>query len=218
MEILEKLSDAIIDGEQENAIKLAKKALDAGVSPLTIIEEGVSKAMRQVGDKFEKFEYFLSDLMIAGEAAKAVSSLVSPLLAEGKQQGSGQGTIVLGTAKGDIHDIGKNIVSVMFETGGFKVVDIGVDASIEKFVDMAEQVKANIIACSALMRTSLPFIKELIEYLKDKRLREKYKILVGGGAVESKWSKEVGADGYAADASEAVKVAKALMDDQGRIH
>ncbi|MEM2842853.1 MAG: corrinoid protein [Candidatus Bathyarchaeia archaeon] len=186
-----------------------EKALEKGFSPLEVIN-ALSNGMREIGDKFARLELFLTDLMMAGDTMKAALEILLPKIPKDKTVSKGK--IVIGTVKGDIHEIGKNIVSAMLTASGFEVYDLGKDVSASKFLEEAEKFKANIIGASALMTTTIPALKDLIEYVKAKGLRNKYKIIVGGGAVTKEYAEEIGADAYAENAVEAVKTIKNLIE------
>jgi len=193
----------------EKAIKAdVEKALEEGSSPLEVIDV-LSGCMREIGDKFARLELFLTDLMMAGDTMKVALEILLPKIP--KEKISTKGKIVIGTVKGDIHDIGKNIVSAMLTASGFEVYDIGKDVSASKFLEEAEKVKADIIGASALMTTTMPALKDLIDYIKAKNLRNKYKIIIGGGPVTKEYAEEIGADAYAENAVEAIKVIENLI-------
>ena len=203
------LSKAIIDGEQDAAASIAKQIVDSKVDIQDIIKSTLSPAMKIVGDKFEDFEYFLADMMLSAEAMKTAMNIFAPHL---KTQSSEekQVTIILGTVKGDIHNIGKNIFRVLLEVDGFKVVDLGEDNSPMEFLKAAEENKSKIIAQSTLLSTSIPYMEELDRLLNDRGERQKYKIMVGGGPITEKIAKDLHADGFSVDAAEGVRVARKL--------
>ncbi|MBS7655117.1 corrinoid protein [Candidatus Bathyarchaeota archaeon] len=186
-----------------------EKALEKGFSPLEVIN-ALSNGMREIGDKFARLELFLTDLMMAGDTMKAALEILLPKIP--KDKAVSKGKIVIGTVKGDIHEIGKNIVSAMLTASGFEVYDLGKDVPASRFLEEAEKFKANIIGASALMTTTIPALKDLIEYVKAKGLRNKYKIIVGGGPVTKEYAEEIGADAYAENAVEAVKTIKNLIE------
>jgi len=194
----------------QNAVMAdVEKALGEGICPLDIINI-LSDTMREIGEKFAGLELFLTDLMMAGEAMKAALNIVLPKI--DKADIPVKGKVVLGTVKGDIHDIGKNIVGALLTASGFEVVDIGKDVPATKFVEAAETVKADVVGTSALMTTTMPAMKDLVDYFKAKGLREKYRIIVGGGPVTKSYAEEIGADGYGQSAVEAVEVVKNLIE------
>ncbi|MEM3151485.1 MAG: corrinoid protein [Candidatus Bathyarchaeia archaeon] len=207
-EILMKIRSDLFNYDIDSIKVDVEKALENGLSPMEIINV-LSDGMREIGDKFAKLELFLTDLMMAGDTMKAALEILLPKIP--KEKAISKGKIVIGTVKGDIHDIGKNIVSAMLTASGFEVYDIGKDCHPSKFLEEAEKVNANIIGASALMTTTMPALKDLIEYIKAKGLRNKYKIIVGGGPVTKDYAEEIGADAYAENAVEAVKVIENLI-------
>lgn len=209
--LLAAVSQAVDDGDKERAAAATKTALDAGVAPLAIMEIGVAQGMVTIGEKFNTFEAFLPELMLAAEAGNACFELVLPLL-EGEDSFATRGKVVLGTSVGDLHDIGKNMVGAVLASSGFKVIDLGVDVPPLDFVKKAEEVGADIIGMSSLLTTSLPYLKDVIEYLNDMGLRDKYFVIVGGGPVTPEFAKEIKADGYARLATEAVELCNRLVD------
>jgi corrinoid protein of di/trimethylamine methyltransferase len=212
-EHLAKVIAAIIDGDSDAAEESAQAALAAGVDPLQILNEGLMRGADEVGKRFESGEYFLPELMLAGRALKIAMDIVKPALLEKYSGADSQvkGIVIAATVQTDIHDIGKNIVASMLTAAGFEVVDMGVDVPIKSIVDKAEELGAQVIALSALLTTSMPFIKDLIELLRARGLREKYIVLVGGASVTEEWARGIGADGTARNAAEAVKLARELM-------
>jgi len=212
-EHLAKVIAAIIDGDSDAAAGSAQEALAAGLDPLQILNEGLMRGADDVGKRFESGEYFLPELMLAGRALKTAMDIVKPALLEKYSGADSQvkGIVVAATVQTDIHDIGKNIVASMLTAAGFEVVDMGVDVPIKSIIDKAEELGAQVIALSALLTTSMPFIKDLIELLNARRLREKYIVLVGGASVTEEWARGIGADGTARNAAEAVKLARELL-------
>ncbi|UCE15629.1 MAG: corrinoid protein [Candidatus Bathyarchaeota archaeon] len=208
-ELLRKLSEAVISCDREAVVKAAQQAIEKKLDPLKAIEKGLSKGAIVVGDKFDKLEIFLTDLMMAADAMKAGLNVLLPLISEGKI--SKKGIVICGTVKGDIHDIGKNILAALFSANGFDVHDLGVDVSTSKFIEEAEKVKADVIALSALMSSTIGGQKDVIDYLKETGKREEFIVMVGGGPTTREWTEEIGADGYAETATEAVKVASELI-------
>jgi len=190
---------------------MTQKALDQGMDPLAIIEEILVPALTEIGEKFQKFEIFLPELMMAGEAAEAMTAIVEKATLDAGQPSLNKGTVILGQVEGDMHDIGRNIVGTLLKSHGFKVVDLGRDVPASAFLEAAEKEEADIIALSALMTTTLPAQKRTISLFSEVRKREEFFILVGGGAVSEEWAKEIGSDGYSADAAGAVELCKSLM-------
>lgn len=207
-EILTKIREDLFNYDAEGIKVDVEKALNMGLSALEIIDV-LSDCMREIGDKFARLELFLTDLMMAGDTMKVALEILLPKIP--KEKAVSKGKIVIGTIKGDIHDIGKNIVSAMLTASGFEVYDIGKDAPPSKFLEEAEKVKADVIGASALMTTTMPALKDLIDYINAKGLRSKYKIIVGGGPVTKEYAEEIGADAYAENAVEAVKVIENLI-------
>jgi len=207
---LQAIAIAVIDGEAEDAVNATNAALAANVDPLEILNRGLMDAADEVGKRFERSEYFLPELMLTGRALKGAMEVVKPVLLEKYADNESQvkGKVVSATIQTDIHDIGKNIVSSMLTAAGFEVTDMGVDVPIKSIIDKAEEIEARIICLSALLTTSMPFIKDLIQLLEARGIRHKYVVLVGGASVTETWAKHIGADGTAKNAADAVKVAR----------
>lgn len=207
---IQAIANAVIDGEPEAAIEAARAALDAGVDPLLLLNQGLMSGADEVGKRFERGEYFLPELMLAGRALKAAMEIVKPVLLE-KYSGAEskvKGKVVAATVQTDIHDIGKNIVASMMTAAGFEVTDMGVDVPIKSIIAKAEEIGAEVISLSALLTTSMPFMKDLIDLLVARGIRSKYVVLVGGASVTEAWAKAIGADGTARNAAEAVKLVR----------
>jgi trimethylamine corrinoid protein len=213
-EWVQKILDSMLSLDEDNLLREIENALENGFSAIDIIKNAITKGLKIVGEKYENGEFFLMHLMAIGEAVKmAMDKYLTPrLLASSDMEAESEGTIVIGTVEGDIHDIGKNIVSSMLLTSGFKVIDLGKDISCERFIDEAIKNKANIIAASALLSTTMTVQKKLIELLKKKKLRGKFKVMVGGAPTSPDWANEIGADGYGKDAIDAVRVAKKILN------
>jgi corrinoid protein of di/trimethylamine methyltransferase len=209
-ELLRKLSEAVISCDRETVVKAAQQAIEKGLDPVKAIEKGLSKGAIVVGEKFDKLEIFLTDLMMAADAMKAGLDVLLPLIP--KEKASRKGTVVSGTVKGDIHDIGKNILAALFSANGFDVYDLGADVVTSKFIEEAEKVGADIITLSALMSSTIGGQKDVIDYLRETGKREKFIVMVGGGPTTREWAEEIGADGYAETATEAVKTALELIE------
>ncbi|MCF7941146.1 MAG: corrinoid protein [Spirochaetia bacterium] len=210
-DITKKLYEAVIEGEEDIALEVAQKSIDSGMDPLTTIKEGIQAAMDEMGERFEEGEAFLPELMLAGDAATcAMDLLLEKIKADGGDS-SDAGTVVLGVMSGDHHDIGKNLVKAILSANSFKVIDLGIDVGVKKFIETAKQVKADIIACSTLITTSLPYQKELIDTLAAMGIRNQYKVILGGGPVTPQWTKTITADGYSNTASECVVLCKQLI-------
>lgn len=209
-EIFAKLTKAILEGDSEELVHLVKQAIDK-VGPLEIVEKGMMPGMTEIGNKFGQGQVYLPELLMAAEAWQEAMKIIKPKLVETGASIKKQGTIVIGTVQTDIHEIGKNILSNLLTTAGFDVHDIGCDAHASKFVETAEQVGADIIAASAIMSTTVPYQKDIIDLLVSKSLREKYIVMVGGGVVTQDWADKIGADGYGELASDAVEIARKLV-------
>jgi 5-methyltetrahydrofolate--homocysteine methyltransferase len=205
------IKEALMTFDKDRLIEETKKGLNEGLSPHELLDT-ITDSLKEVGDKFESGEFFLAELINAGEAAKIViSEYLEPSIKKSGSERESIGRIVLGTVAGDIHDIGKSIVSSMLFTAGFDVVDLGVDVAPDKFVNAVREHNPEILGMSALLTTTLPMQKETIEALKKSKLREKVKVIVGGSPVNDDWVNEIGADGYSEDAIGAVKVVKKIL-------
>ena len=210
-ELFKKLAKAVIDGEPEEAEALANQAVDEGVDPLYCINEGLMPGIQKVGELFSTGEYFLPDLIIGADAMKSALDILEPLLVGGQER-EVVGRVVLGTVKGDMHEIGKTLVGTMLTANGFKVTDIGVDVPPENFIAAIKEADADIVGASALLTTTMLQQKKLIEAIEEAGLREKVKVMVGGAPLTKTFAKEIGADGYSEDAISAVDVALRLID------
>lgn len=206
--VLAKLRAAIDDGDREAAAEAARRALDEGLAVNSILE-ALRTGLDEVGEKYRKGEYFLPELVLGGKAAEVALAELVPRMPTGGS--SFTGTVVLGTVEGDIHDLGKTIVFAMLSGAGFKVHDIGIDAPASRFVEKAIEVRADIVAASALLTTTVPRLKDIEDALAKAGIRGKVKTMAGGAAVTEKYAKMIGVDGYGRDAYEAVKIAEALM-------
>jgi len=209
---LDDIVDSVQTFDPDKVMEATNNALKAGIDPLKIIEDGLTKGLRIVGEKFENGELFLMHLVAAAEASKkALTELIEPRMAQSKGERKSLGRIVIGTVAGDIHDIGKNIVASMLFAAGFEVHDLGKDIPTDQFIDKSKEVNANIVASSALLSTTMPVQSEIVKSLGARGLRTKVKTMVGGAPVTQNWTNEIGADGFAENAIEAVNVAKKLV-------
>jgi len=209
MEDIKKLYDAVLNGNFKIAKELTQQALDAGIDPQVLVQEQMIPAMDEVGRRYEANEYFVPELLISARAMKASLELIRPLLiAKGAEPA---GRVVIGTVKGDLHDIGKNLVAAMLEGAGFEVVDLGVDVSPEKFITALNERHATVVAMSALLTTTMNSMKVTVEALKAAGVRGKVKIMIGGAPVTQKYADEIGADGYSSNANAAVALARKLV-------
>jgi 5-methyltetrahydrofolate--homocysteine methyltransferase len=206
---LQKLHDAILEGDAKTAVAVTKEALDANVDPMVLVTNYMVPAMDEVGKRFECEEYFVPELLISARAMKGALALIRPLLAA--QGAQPLGRVAIGTVKGDLHDIGKNLVASMLEGGGFEVVDLGADVSPEKFVEAVREKGANVVCLSALLTVTMPSMKVTIEALRSAGVREKVKVLIGGAPVTAQYAQEIGADGYGENAISAVSLARKLL-------
>jgi 5-methyltetrahydrofolate--homocysteine methyltransferase len=208
---LDLLKQAIITFDEEAAVEAAKQALDSGIDAFEAIQQGLAPSLKEVGEMFDRSEIFLPHLMMAANAMDAAVKILEPKLSPAQKELSNKGTLVLGTVHGDVHNIGKNIVGMMLKAAGFKVIDVGVDVPVTKFVETAQKEKADVIAVSALMTFTMGEIKTLIEYLNTNKLRDQFKVICGGGALSAEWAHDMGTDGYAEDAMKAVTLVESLF-------
>ena len=208
--IYQRLYEAFIEGDAEEAEAITLEALAAKVDPLEIINAVMIPALTEVGQRFQSGEFFLPELMMAGEAAEVVSQHLEAVITASGQASQAVGVVVAGTVQGDVHDIGKNIVATMLRAHGFEVVDLGRNVAPSAFVDAAKQSKADIIALSSLMTTTRPAVLSTVNLFKELGLADTYKIVIGGGSVTEDWAQEIGA-GYAPDAAGAVNLCKQLL-------
>ena len=205
------MAQSVVDGEVEDAERLAQEGLDAGLAPGDILDKGFVKGIEEVGDLFGKGEFFLPELVQGAEAMKAAVAVLQPELDKSKQGRKITGTAVAGTVAGDIHEIGKTIVCSMLSAAGFEVYDAGCDVPVETFIAQVRDKKPDLLLLSALLTTTMPNQQETIQALKDAGLRENVKVMIGGAPTTRAWADEIGADGYAEDAIEAVVAAKGLL-------
>jgi 5-methyltetrahydrofolate--homocysteine methyltransferase len=206
---LKQLAEAIINGNAPQAKELTQQALEAKTPVKQIVNDGLIAGMAVVGDRFKKNEFYVPEVLIAARAMHASLDLLRPLIADSGLEPVGR--VAIGTVKGDLHDIGKNLVAMMLEGAGFEIVDLGVDVKPEVFVDSVKTKRAGLIALSALLTTTMPAMKDTIKALADAGLRSKVKIMIGGAPVTQTYADEIGADGYAPDAASAVDLAKKLL-------
>ena len=206
---LKSLYDAVIAGDARKARAVVEAALAEGVPPLQIVTDYMVPAMSEVGQKFECNEYFVPELLLSARAMKTAMEPIRPLLAAAGAQPVGR--VAIGTVKGDLHDIGKNLVASMLEGGGFEVMDLGVNVPPEQFIAAVKEKGAQIVAMSALLTTTMPAMKTTIEAMKQAGVREKVKVLIGGAPISQKYSDEIGADGYSETAVGAVALARKAM-------
>lgn len=210
-EILKKLSEAVAEGDEDIALELVNDALAAGVPPLTILNDGAAKGMDIVSDQYTAGEAYLPELVLAGDAMSRVIEVIFANMSVEEAASSKQGVIVIGQAKGDVHDIGKNVVSALLAVNGFEVHDLGVNVDVKQFLSKAKEVNADIVAVSTLLTTSLPYMSDILSYIRDTGNREKYRFIVGGGPVTPQFAESLGADGWSRNAFDCVSLCKELM-------
>jgi corrinoid protein of di/trimethylamine methyltransferase len=211
MELLEELRQSIVDGMPEHAAELARQAMEQGIEPAQALDQGCVPGMDYVGRRFGCHEIFLPDVMAASEAMKAAVAVLEPEMRRRGTERKARGTVVLGTVKGDIHEIGKSLVAIMLTAAGFQVHDLGVSVATEAFAAKIREVDADIVGVSALLTTTMTVQRSVVESLDREGLRPRVKIMVGGAPVTRQWAEEIGADGYAKNASEAVTLARTFM-------
>jgi len=210
-EMYNKLAQAVIDGEAEDAASLARQALEEGINPLACIDNGLTKGIQEVGELFASGEYYLPELIIGADAMKAALDVLEPALT-GDQEREVVATVVLGTVEGDLHEIGKTLVGTLLIANGFNVVDIGVDKPASEFINAIKENDATIVGASALLTTTMLQQKRIIDAIDGAGLREQVKVMVGGAPVTQSYAEQIGADGYAEDAVSAVDLAFRLAD------
>ncbi|UMZ73618.1 cobalamin B12-binding domain-containing protein [Natranaerofaba carboxydovora] len=207
MEATEKIREAVMAGEEEDVVENIKEALNSDVPIQQITQEGLTKAMDEIGPKMASGELFVPEVLMCAEAMKKGLEYLKPMMQEGDHHYLGK--VVVGTVEGDLHDIGKNMVVMMLESSGFEVVDLGIDVPVNDFVEAAKEHKPEIMGLSALLTTTMPAMKETVNALKDNNIDAK--IIVGGAPVSEEFAEEIGADGYGSDASSAVELSKDIM-------
>ncbi len=212
-EVLKKMSKAVIEGDMD-ALVAAINGVINEADPLELIREGMMPGLRKIGDMFGTGEIFLPEMLMAAEAFQEGMKIIEPKLLESGRKMESPGTIVFGTVMTDIHEIGKNIVITLMKTHGFNVIDLGANVSPTTFVDEAQKANADVIAMSALMTTTMTYQKDVIDYLREKGLRDKYIVLVGGGPVDAEWAEQIGADGQSDSAVGAVEITKKLISSK----
>ncbi len=209
LSVLNEISEALLVGNAAKVKELVEKALSEGSSPRDIIQQGLIPGMNVVGAKFKNNEYYVPEVLIAARAMHAGLDIVKPLLADSGMEPTGR--VAIGTVKGDLHDIGKNLVAMMLEGAGFEINDLGIDVTADKFVEAAKDGNVDVIAMSALLTTTMPSMVDTIKALEAAGLRDKVKVMIGGAPVTQNYADEIGADGYSPDAASAVDKAKELL-------
>ncbi len=210
-EIRTGLREALTNGDTDTSVNLTRKALEEGAVPLDLIQQVIVPTLTKIGQDFQELVIFLPELMASGDAAEKITGILEEVMVSSGQAISSLGTVVIGTVENDVHDIGKNIVSTLLRSHGFKVVDLGRDVAPSAFLDAAQKEKADIIAMSSLMTTTRPSTRSTINLFKEVNLRGQYKFVVGGGCITQDWANEIGADGYALDAASAVELCKSIL-------
>jgi corrinoid protein of di/trimethylamine methyltransferase len=210
-DLLAKITATIIEGEPDEVEALARRALEAGLEPLDIVNEGLMPGMNVVGDKFQSGEYFLPHLIIAATGMQQAMALLEPELVSRQETVERAGTVVIGSVAGDIHEIGKTLVGTMLSASGFQVYDLGVDVPTKTFVAKVQETGADILGLSALLTTTMTVQREIIEALTEAGIRDQVKVILGGAPVSQDWANTIGADGYAEDAVGAINLAKRLV-------
>ena len=206
---LQKIYTAVLEGDAKTSAAVTRQALDEGVEPMKLITDAMVPAMDEAGRRFEAEEYFVPELLLAARAMKAAMVLIRPLLVASGVKSAGK--VAVGTVKGDLHDIGKNLVASMLEGGGFEVIDLGADVSPEKFIAAVKEQGAQVVCLSALLTVTMPAMKTTIEALKQAGIRQSVKVLVGGAPVTSQYASEIGADGYGENANSAVAMTRKML-------
>ncbi len=210
--IIQALKDAILDFDEDKAVAAAKEVIATGQPPMDAVN-AMGDALNELGVKFQAMEVFLPEVLLASEAFKSAMRLLEPEMLKAAKETGGKDRpkVVIGTVRGDVHTVGKDMVTTMLTVGGFDVKDLGVDVASTDFILEAEAFGAKIIGLSSLMSTTMPYQKEVIDFLKSKNLRDKYKVMIGGGPCSQKWAETIGADGFSKDAVSAVDLARQLI-------
>jgi 5-methyltetrahydrofolate--homocysteine methyltransferase len=211
MEILKELKASVIGMEPERAAELTQAALDANLNPERVLKEALIPAMDIVGEEYEQGKRYVPEMLVSAEAMKEAMKILRPLLAKSKVEPLGR--VVIGTVEGDLHDIGKNLVAMMLEGAGFEVYDLGIEVLAEDFVKATRERDADIVGMSALLTTTMVHMPKVIDALKEARIRDKVKVMIGGAPITQGYADEIGADGYAPDAASAAKLAKRLIEN-----
>ena len=210
-DLLNRITGSLVDGDPDRTVALTREALEAGLEPMAIVDNGLLPGMRIVGEKFSSGEYFLPNLIVSANGMKQAMAALEPELRKRQQKLTSAGTVVIGTVKGDIHEIGKTLVGTMLAANGFEVHDLGVDVPTERFVTVAKETGATLVGLSALLTTTMNVQRQVIQALAAAGLRDRLKVMVGGAPVSARWAGEIGADGYAEDAVGACDLAARLV-------
>ncbi len=211
MEVLQQIAEKVEAGDADSVKSLTEKAVSDNIPAGDILSNALVKAMLSIGTKFKNNEVYIPEVLIAARAMKAGMAIIKPLLSEAEIKSEGK--VLVGTVKGDLHDIGKNIVCIMLEGAGFEVVDLGIDVTKEKFLEAIEKEKVDVVGLSALLTTTMTYMKEVADAIHESDLKDKVKVIIGGAPITQEYANEIGADGYAADAATAIDVIKQLLQD-----
>lgn len=209
-ELLEEIFNAVLAGNQDEAEAKVRRAMEVPLSPEDILKKGLVAAMREVGDRFERGDYYVPEMLIAARAMQTGLNVLKPQLMEADIQPAGK--VVIGTVKGDLHDIGKNLVGMMLEGAGYEIIDLGTDVPPERFAHAVREQDADFVGLSALLTTTMPEMRNTIEALEDLGVREQVRVIIGGAPITQDYADDIGADGYAPDASRAVAMARGLQE------
>ncbi len=207
--LLSEMYDGVIAGDEDKCVAAAEASIEAGIAPLVSIEEGLTPGIREVGDRFGRMEMFLPEMVLSANAMQAAVGVLEPHFAEGDN--AKKGKIIIGTVKGDIHDIGKNIARALLTVNGYDVIDLGRDVDLTDFIDVAEKEGVDIIGMSGLLSTSLPLMRDTIKMMHDDEVREKYQVIIGGGPTSQEYADQIGADAYAETAFDGVDICDRMM-------
>lgn len=207
----DEFKESILEGDVENAVSLTRGQIEKGENPINIVQNYLVPVLDEIGDLFSRLEIFLPDLVLSADAAKAVKDEIRLHLLTEMGEAESKGKVIIGTIQGDVHDIGKNIVATLLEVNGYEVIDMGNDVSPYNFIETARRKDVDIIALSSLLTTSMPYMADTLKLLNGLGIRDKFKVIVGGGPVSSEWALKIGADGYSNDANEAVKLCEKIM-------
>lgn len=210
MAIYEQIAEEVVKGQAETVKELVNQALSENISAEDVLNNGLVAGMNVVSEKFKNNEFFIPEVLVSARAMSAGLDILNPLLAEANVKAKGK--VVIGTVKGDLHDIGKNIVGMMLQGAGYEIVDLGADVPKEKFIEFTQKEDANMVGMSALLTTTMIYMQEVIQGLKDAGLRDKVKVIIGGAPVTQAYADQIEADGYAPDAASAVDLAKDILD------
>ncbi|MHA2429028.1 MAG: corrinoid protein [Candidatus Hermodarchaeia archaeon] len=209
-EVIREIYNAVLEGNLELAVEKTHIAIDGGTNISTILQEGLIQAMQEVGELFESGEYYVPEMLIAARAMQGSMDLLTPHLVSAEIKP--RGTLVIGAVQGDLHDIGKNLVAMMSKGAGFQIEDLGADVRPERFVEVVKETNASLVGLSALLTTTMPMMEKTIKAFEDAGIRDRVKIIIGGAPITQAYADEIGADGYAPDASRAANLAKSLID------